>query len=197
MSRSIDRLLARFCALSPIFLWCGPAFAGFFVGQGNAGGPMGGNDTQAFVEATIDAYNASNDPDLIDPVARLSKTDDGGFAFDGSNGFMFFSDSLGTTMVNSASELHSLSEAYFKYTGPDNLILYSVKGPASHGFSLYTFMTGLNLLDLSGDSRDISHVSFWGGPPGLDPFGNPNVPEPSMLVLAALAGVALYPALRR
>ncbi|HMO83486.1 MAG TPA: hypothetical protein PKC18_01060, partial [Lacipirellulaceae bacterium] len=61
-------------------------------------------------------------------------------------------------------------------------LYYSVKGPSSFGFSLFTYMAGLNHLDLVGDSREISHVSFWEG-----------VPEPTGMTLAGglLAAMAL------
>lgn len=160
--------------------------AGFLVG--NNPGAMGGNDTLAKVIEEIGEYNAANDPDLIYPTSLFKKSDgDSAFVFDMSNGFMFFEDAAGTMPVTTEAALTSLSEAYFKYTGTDaNLLYYSVKGPSGFGFSLYTFMPGLNLLDLSGDSREISHVSFWQGPPGTDPFGNPLVPEPASLAIGSL-----------
>lgn len=163
------------------------AEAGFLVG--NNAGASGGNDTLAKVLEEIDEYNAANDPDLIDPTALFKKSDDdAAFVFDSNNGFQFFQDSGGTTPITSEAQLTSLSEAYFSYDNSDvSLLYYSVKGPSSFGFSLYTFMPGLNLLDLSGDSREISHVSFWEGPPGLDPFGNP-IPEPTAAALLLIGG---------
>jgi hypothetical protein len=99
---------------------------------------------------------------------------------------MFFEDALGTMPITTQDMLDDHGEAYFKYTGSDaNILYYSVKGPSSFGFSLYTFMPGLNLLDLDGDHRDISHVSFWAGEPGDG--GDPGVPEPSTMVLITMA----------
>lgn len=171
--------------LAAIALAPAETHAGFLVGNNSVA--MGGNDTLAKVIEEIDEYNAANDPDLIHPTGLFKKTDDdAAFVFDMSNGFMFFEDASGTMPVTTPSALTALSEAYFKYTGSDaNLLYYSVKGPSNFGFSLYTFMSGLNHLDLSGDSREISHVSFWEGPPGVDPFGDP-IPEPASLALGSL-----------
>ncbi|MEQ8208620.1 MAG: hypothetical protein RH917_02215 [Lacipirellulaceae bacterium] len=160
--------------------------AGFLVG--NNPGAMGGNDTLAKVIEEIGEYNAAHDPDLIPPTSLFKKTDDDAtFVFNMANGFMFFEDAAGTMPITTESALTALPEAYFKYTGTDaNLLYYSVKGPGNFGFSLYTFMSGLNLLDLSGDHREISHVSYWQGPHGIDPFGNPVVPEPAALSIGSV-----------
>ncbi|QDT01309.1 PEP-CTERM sorting domain-containing protein [Adhaeretor mobilis] len=186
--------------LSAAFIFCVSASiaeAGFLVG--NNPGAMGGNDTLAKVLEEIDEYNTANDPDLIDPTALFKKTDDDAtFVFNMANGFMFFEDAAGTMPVTTESALTNLDEAYFKYTGSDaNVLYYSVKGPSQFGFSLFTFMSGLNFLDLDGDSRNMSHVSFWEGPPGTDPFGNPTVPEPSALVLLLSMGTLLTTSRRR
>jgi hypothetical protein len=161
------------------------AHAGFLVG--NNAGAMGGNDTLAKVIEEITEYNAANDPDLTTNISLFKKSDDDATElFAPLSDFAFFEDAAGTIPIANESGLVALSEAYFSYSGPANILFYSVKGPSSFGFSLYTYMAGLNLLDLIGDSRDISHVSFWEGPPGIDVFGNP-VPEPVSGLLLATA----------
>jgi hypothetical protein len=42
-----------------------------------------------------------------------------------------------------------------------------------------------------GVTRNISHVSFWEGPPGIDPFGDPIIPEPSTAALWGFGLVAI------
>ncbi|QDT68888.1 hypothetical protein MalM25_18140 [Planctomycetes bacterium MalM25] len=167
------------------------ANAGMLVG--NNAGAMGGNDTLAKVLEEIDEYNAANDPDLIDPTGLFKKSDgDAAFVFNPANGFAFYQDAAGMIPVLTEGALTSLSVAYFEYTGTDaNLLYYSAKGPSKFGFSLFTFMPGLNQLDLVGASNEISHVSFWEGPPGLDPNGDPLIPEPGSLLLTAWACLAL------
>jgi hypothetical protein len=160
--------------------------AGFLVG--NNAGAGGGNDTLAKVIEEINEYNLANDPDLTTNISLFKKSDDDATElFAPLSDFAFFEDAAGTIPITTESGLTSLDEAYFTYSGPANILFYSVKGPSSFGFSLYTYMAGLNLLDLSGDSREISHVSFWVGPPNIDIFGNP-VPEPAT---CALLGVAV------
>ncbi len=167
------------------------ATAGMLVG--NNPGAQGGNDTLAKVLEEIDDYNAANDPDLIDPTGLFKKSDDDNtFVFNAANGFAFYQDAAGTIPIMTEGGLTSLSVAYFEYTGTDaNLLYYSAKGPSKFGFSLFTFMPGLNEIDLVGASNEISHVSFWGGPPGLNPNGDPLIPEPGALFLSAWSCVAL------
>ncbi|WP_252851798.1 hypothetical protein [Aeoliella straminimaris] len=156
------------------------AHAGMIVGTG---GGNGGNDTIGDVMDVIDDYNANNDPALSTDIMFLAKSDEVSFDYGMGSDFMFFEDADGLNAVTSASELTSLDMAYFKYTGEENLLFYSVKGPSQAGFTLYTYMpVMLNLMDLSNSSAEISHVSFWKGPGGIDPFGN-SIPEPSALAL--------------
>jgi hypothetical protein len=174
------------CAL--ILTCYSQAHAGFLVGT-NSDPQKGGNDTIEKVLVVIDQYNTDHDPDLIDPTELFKKTDDDkAFVFDMDNGFMFFEDADGNVPITLPNNVDNYDQAYFKYTGSDaNILYYSVKGPSFFGFSLYTFMPGLNLLDLDGDGddHDISHVSFWSGEPGDG--GEPGVPEPSTLMLITMA----------
>ena len=150
------------------------AEAGFLVGSGT------GNDDKAEVLTIVNNYNATNDPDLPTDFDLFKKTDDdSAFVFDMSNGFMFFSDSAGTVPVTTEGALQSLSTAYFKYTGPEDLLYYSLK--AGSNVSVYAFMSGLNLMHVS--SQEISHASFWGGPG--------SVPEPSTW-LTLMVGMAVF-----
>lgn len=158
--------------------------AGFLVGQGS------GNDNQNNVESVIDAYNTANGPpNLVDPTGLFKKTDDdAAFVFNAANGFSFSENSDGTGPITSAGQLHGETSAYFTYTGPETLYYYSVvSGP---NFLLYTFMQGTNFLqgpiNPGGQQGTISHVSFWSGTPGFDPFGDP-IPEPTSGILAAAA----------
>ncbi len=145
-------------------------------------------DKLADVVAVVDAYNAAKDPDLINPTALFKKTDDdAAFVFNAANGFSFFADVSETIAVTSASALHNLTTAYFRYSGPESIAYYSVK--SAKGFSLYAFQpASLNLLTRDDTNQDISHVSFWSGDATA-------VPEVSsicvwMLMLVGIAGTA-------
>ena len=168
----------------------GTAFAGILVGTDS------GNDNSTNVLSVISDYNAANDPDLITTITDFKKTDDdASFVFNvtnDNNGFSFFEADM-TTDITSMGALHDNITAYFSYDGPENILFYSVK--ASSDFTLYTYMPGLNLLELESADHDISHVTFWTGPPGIDPFGDPVVPEPSTWILT-VGGCAMI-ALRR
>lgn len=152
------------------------AEAGIVVGMDS------GNDKLVNVQAVVSAYNAANNPDLPTAFSLFKKSDDhASFVFNPSNGFHFYSDALGTTPITTDSSLHSVPTAYFSYTGPENLLYYSVK--AANEFKVYAFTAGLNIVNLS--SHDISHMSFWVGE------GIPTaVPEPSTCALAII-GVGL------
>ena len=139
------------------------------------------------VIAVIDDYNASNDPnepDLTTDISLFKKTDDdAGDLFNltnDNNGFSFFEADM-TTPITSESGLTDDDVAYFSYSGPAKILYYSVKTSANDGFSLYTFMPGLNLLDVVNSTSDFSHVSFWGA----------GLPEPSSWLLAATAAMTL------
>ncbi len=154
------------------------ASAGMLVGTGT------GNDHKPDVVAILNGYNATHDPDLTTDIDLFKKTDDdAAFVFNMANGFMFFSDAAGTMPVTTEAQLTSLSTAYFKYTGPENLLYYSQK--SGNNINLYTFMAGLNIMNVS--SQNLSHGSFWSGPP---PIGDPFVPEPTTAVL--MLGAAAY-----
>ncbi len=174
------RLLATtlFVAVA-LLLLSSQAQAGFLVGNSVDVPAAGSNDKIDDVKAIIDDYNATNDPDLITAIALFKKTDDdAGDLFNitnDNNGFSFFEADM-TTAITSGSALTDGDVAYFSYTGPENIMYYSVKTSAGDGFSLYAFMAGLNLLDVAGNSstRAISHVSFL------------VVPEPGTTTLVAL-----------
>jgi hypothetical protein len=182
---SINRSFFSLLSVAMILLLASAAHAGFLVGDNP--GASGGNDSLAKVIEEITQYNSANDPDLTTDISLFKKSDDDApELFTSPSDFAFFADSGGTIPIATESGLVALSEAYFTYSGPANILFYSVKGPSTFGFSLYTYMAGLNLLDLSGDSRAISHVSFWTGPPGINFYGNP-VPEPATCLLFATA----------
>lgn len=174
------------------------AYAGLIIGDSNAAN--GGNDPASEVLNVIEDYNDSNDPDVVEDFMLFKKSDDdANFVFDGSNGFMFAENSDGTAPIASLGDLTDLEQAYFKYTGPANLIFYTVKGSKHDGFTLYTFMPGWNLLDVDpfqNGNSEISHVSFWKstGVIPIDPFGN-QVPEPSTAIALGLSLVG-FAALR-
>lgn len=165
-----------------------PANAGILVGNSTDVPLADKNDHIDDVKAVISAYNAANDPDLTKDITLFKKTDDDASdlfnATNDNNGFSFFDFDM-TTPITSEAGLLDTSAAYFSYSGPENLWYYSVKG-GNNGFSLYTLMAGLNLLTIDGSSQDISHVSFWLGTEGFDPFGNP-IPEPATLSLCFIA----------
>ena len=143
--------------------------------------------------AIVNAYNTANDPNLPTNFDLFKKSDDdSAFVFNMANGFMFFADAVGTVPVTTHGQLTSLSTAYFKYTGPENLLYYSMK--AGTGVSVYTFMAGLNLMNVS--NHELSHASFWSGPE-LDPGGGPEAPEPAALTLLFLCGAMALTASRR
>ena len=141
-----------------------PAQAGFLVGNSADVLAVGHNDKINDVIAVIDDFNANNDPDLTTAISLFKKTDDDeGDLFNltnDNNGFSFFEADM-TTPITSESTLTDDDVSYFSYNGPANILYYSVKTSAKDGFSLYTFMPGLNLLDVANGDRDNSHVSFW------------------------------------
>jgi hypothetical protein len=185
MGISTNPSFSSLLSVAVILFLASAAHAGFLVGDNP--GASGGNDSLAKVIEEITEYNAANDPDLTTDISLFKKSDDDApELFAPPSDFAFFADAAGTIPIVTESGLVALSEAYFTYSGPANILFYSVKGPSSFGFSLYTYMAGLNLLDLSGDSRAISHVSFWAGPPGINFYGNP-VPEPATCLLLATA----------
>ena len=142
------------------------------------------NDKIDSVMAVIDQYNFDNNSTMIDPTELFKKTDDNAGdlfnATNDNNGFSFFEDDDMLTPIISQQTLTDSDKAYFSYDGPENLLFYSVK--AANEFSLYTAMSGLNLIDRVGSTHDISHVSFWLGPTGVDAFGAP-IPEPASVGL--------------
>ena len=162
-----------------------PAHAGFLVGNSADVPAADHNDMIDDVIAVIDDFNASNDPnepDLPTAIFLFKKTDDdAGDLFNGTNdnnGFSFFEADM-TTSITSESGLTDGNTAYFSYSGPEDLLYYSVKTSENDGFSLYTFMPGLNLLDVVNSTRDFSHVSFWVAA----------VPEPASWLLAVTAAM--------
>ena len=164
-----------------------PAQAGFLVGNSADVPAADHNDMIDDVIAVIDDFNASNDPnepDLTTDISLFKKTDDdAGDLFNGTNdnnGFSFFEADL-TTPITSESGLFDDVVAYFSYSGPEDLLYYSVKTSANDGFSLYTYMPGLNLLDVVNSTSGLSHVSFWGV----------SVPEPASWLLAAIAALTI------
>ncbi len=162
-------------------------------------GSAPGNDHLASVVDLIDDYNDDNDPNYFTSISHFKKTDsaaDAGFVFNATNdanGFSFFASDQ-VTAITSPGDLHDEESAFFSYSGPENLLFYSVK--ASNEFTLYTFMPGLNLLQLETADHDMSHVTFWTGPPGIDVFGNP-VPEPTSLLGATAIAACLLPMSRK
>ena len=160
-----------------------PAQAGFLVGNSADVLAAGHNDkiddVIAVIIAVIDDFNANNDPDLTTAISLFKKTDDdAGDLFNltnDNNGFSFFEADM-MTPITSESTLTDDDVSYFSYNGPANILYYSVKTSAKDGFSLYTFMSGLNLLDVANGDRDNSHVSFW-------------VPEPASWLLAMTAAL--------
>jgi len=97
-----------------------------------------------------------NNPDLPYPNGALPKTDDNPNFGPIADDFMFFSDEDGNDMIG-FGELEDFGQAYFKYVGDESLAYYSVK--ANGGFTLYTYMTGLNSLAyVSTQAHNISHV---------------------------------------
>jgi hypothetical protein len=162
-----------------------PAQAGFLVGNSADVPAADQNDKIDDVIAVIDDFNASNDPnepDLTTHISLFKKTDyDAGDLFNGTNdnsGFSFFEADM-TTAITSESGLTDGDVAYFSYSGPENILYYSVKTSANDGFSLYTYMPGLNLLDVVNSTRGISHASFW----------VVSAPEPASWLLAATAAM--------
>ncbi len=164
-----------------------PAQAGFLVGNSADVLAADHNDMIDDVIAVIDDFNASNDPnepDLTTDISLFKKTDnDPGDLFNvtnDNNGFSFFEADM-TTSITSESELTDGDVAYFSYSGPANILYYSVKTSAEDGFSLYTHMPGLNLLDVVDSTSGLSHVSFWGV----------STPEPASWLLATIAAMTI------
>jgi hypothetical protein len=192
-SRILDRRTPKTGLSALLLLIClvstAPTQAGILVGNSVDVPLADKNDHIDDVQAVIDAYNVTHDPDLTKDIALFKKTDDDAIdlfnATNDNNGFSFFESDM--TPITSEGSLLDSSTAFFSYDGPENLWYYSVKG-GTNGFSLYTLMAGLNLLTIDGSTQDISHVSFWLGTDGLDPFGNP-IPEPATWVLCLTAMV--------
>ncbi len=160
-----------------------PARAGFLVGNSADVAGADHNDTIDNVIAVIDDFNASYDPDLTTHISLFKKTgDDAGDLFNSTNdnnGFSFFEADL--TPITSESGLTDDEVSFFTYTGPEDLLYYSVKTSVDDGFSLYTYTPGLNLLAIVNSTSNISHVSFWGV----------SAPEPASWLLAAIAGLTI------
>jgi len=160
-----------------------PAQAGFLVGNSADVLAADHNDLIDDVIAVIDDFNANNDPNLTTDISLFKKTDnDAGDLFNGTNdnsGFSFFEADM-TTPITSESGLTDSVIAYFGYSGPEDIFYYSVKASAEDGFSLYTYMPGLNLLDVVNSTSGISHASFW----------VVSAPEPASWLLAATAAMA-------
>ncbi len=160
-----------------------PAQAGFLVGNSADVAGADHNDTIDNVIAVIDDFNAGYDPDLTTHISLFKKTgDDAGDLFNSTNdnnGFSFFEADL--TPITSESGLTDDEVSFFTYSGPEDLLYYSVKTSAEDGFSLYTYMPVLNLLAVVGSTSDISHVSFWGV----------SAPEPASWLLAAIAALTI------
>ncbi len=158
-----------------------PAQAGFLVGDSADVAGADHNDMIGDVIAVIDDFNASYDPDLTTDISLFKKTgDDAGDLFNGTNdnnGFSFFEADL--TSITSESELTDGDVAYFSYSGPEDLLYYSVKTSVDDGFSLYTYTPWLNLLAILNTTSDISHVSFW----------VVSAPEPASWLLAVTAAL--------
>ena len=151
------------------------AHAGFIVGIAS------GNDDKPNVLSLINAYNTSNDPALPTDFDLFKKTDDdAAFVFNLANGFKFYKDELLTMQIFTEAALTALPEAWFTYSGPENLLYYSDKSASR--FSLWTYMAGANRIAVPGHNNEISHVSFWSGP----------VPEPGTFALAALGLVGVF-----
>ena len=161
-----------------------PAQAGFLVGNSADVAAAGHNDTIDNVIAVIDDFNANNDPDLTTDISLFNKSDNNaGDLFNLTNdnsGFSFFEADL-TTPITSESGLTDSVIAYFGYSGPEDLLYYSVKTSAENGFSLYTYTPGLNLLDVINSTSGLSHASFWGV----------SAPEPASWLLAAIAALTI------
>ena len=159
-----------------------PVQAGFLVGNSADVPAAYHTDMIDDVIAVIDDFNASNDPDLTTHILLLKKTgDDAGDLFNGTNdnnGFSFFEADM-STPITFESGLTDGDVAYFSYSGPANISYYSVKTSADDGFSLYTYMPGLNLLDVVNSTSGISHASFW----------VVSTPEPASWILAATAAM--------
>ena len=162
-----------------------PAQAGFLVGNSADVAAADHNDMIGDVIAVIDDFNANNDPnepDLTTAISLFKKTDnDAGDLFNLTNdnsGFSFFEADM-ITSITSESELTDGDVAYFSYSGPEDILYYSVKASAEDGFSLYTYMPGLNLLDVVNSTSGISHASFW----------VVSAPEPASWLLAATAAM--------
>jgi hypothetical protein len=187
----IYRLRRYFLACATIFLIAAnpaaPAHAGFLVGNSADVPAADHNDKIDDVIAVINDFNASNDPNAPDLTTHFSlfkKTDDDpGNLFNGmndNNGFSFFEADM-TTPITSESELTDGDVAYFSYSGPEDILYYSVKTSANDGFSLYTFSPDLNLLDVGVSTSGISHASVW-------VF---SAPEPASWLLVATAAMTL------
>ncbi len=158
-----------------------PVQAGFLVGNSADVPAAYHTDRIDDVIAVIDDFNASNDPDLTTHILLFKKTgDDAGDLFNGTNdnnGFSFFEADL--TPITSESGLTDDEVSFFTYSGPEDLLYYSVKTSAEDGFSLYTYMPVLNLLDVVNSTSGISHASFW----------VVSAPEPASWLLAATAAM--------
>lgn len=164
-----------------------PAQAGFLVGNSADVPAADHTDMIDDVIAIIDDYNANNDPnepDLTTDISLFKKTDDdAGDLFNGTNdnnGFSFYEADM-LTPITSESGLTDVDVAYFSFSGLENILYYSVKTSANNGFSLYSFIPGLNLLDVVNSTKDFSHVSFW----------VVSAPEPASWLLAVIAATTL------
>lgn len=184
---------------SRFFAWAGVVVIGLVASTANAGfigevvgGPPPPNDNSiAEINAVITAYNTANMtslPLLVDPPdPLLIKSDDDDFDPIPSD-YMFFSDEAGTMMLDTAGEIHTSTMVWFKYTGTESILYYTVKG-GNEGYDVYQYMTGMLNKAETPTGQQISHLSFW---TGIKPPGS-SVPELGTwsMSLAALAVGAL------
>ena len=163
--------------------FCRPGNAATFIANALESKGPGSNDKFDNVVTLIENLKNTNDPDLPTEFWLFKKTDDdAAFVFDAANGFSFFDAGTGGEAITSAGDLHSTDTAWFEYSGPEDILFYSVKSGSTVGFSLYQFVPGeRNILTAHGSDQDISHVSIW-------------VPEPSSFLLSAscLFGLTIF-----